>query len=265
MSINIHPTAIVSKKTKFIGDNVEIGPYSIIGENVSIDENCKIYSHCIIEGDTYIGKNNQFFPFSIIGCKPQHSKFSGGMSKLVIGSNNIIREHVTMHPGTDIGINITKVGNNGLFMVGSHVAHDSVVGNNVVFVNGSVIGGHVEIGDYSYLGGYSAVHQYCRVGKHAIIGAHTMIDADVIPYASVIGSRGNLSGINLVGLKRRSFKREEIKILRQVYRLLFAPEGTFIERVKEVREVYGKNPLILDILKFLKNNSNRSFVHPKME
>ena len=265
MGINIHPTAVIDKSAKLIGKDIFIGPYVVIGPKVVINNGCKIHSHCVFDGDTLVGKNNQFYPFCVIGLSPQHSKFSGGKSKLIIGNNNIVREHVTMHPGTDIGIKVTKVGNNSLFMVGSHVAHDCIVGNNVVFVNGAVIGGHVEIGDYCYLGGYSAIHQFCRIGKHAIIGASTMVEGDVIPYSSVVGGRGNLSGLNLVGLKRRAFKKDEIKVLRQVYRLLFGPEGTFSERIVEVKEVYGKNPLVCEILDFLKNNSNRSIVHPKME
>ena len=147
-------------------------------------------------------------------------------------------------------------------MVGCHVAHDCIVGDNVIFVNGAVIGGHVEIGDYCYLGGYSAIHQFCRIGKHAIIGASTMVEGDVIPFSSVVGARGKLSGLNLVGLKRRSFKRDDIKLLRQVYRLLFAPEGTFTERLREVKEVFGNKPLANEILNFLNNNSHRSIVHP---
>ena len=186
------------------------------------------------------------------------------LMKLIIGDNNIFREHVTIHPGTKVGIQKTIIGNNGFFMVGSHVAHDCLVGNNVVFVNNAVIGGHVEISDFVYLGGQSAVHQYCRIGKHAIIGAGTTIDGDVIPFTSVIGGRGYLSGLNLVGLKRRSFKKDEIKTLRNVYRLLFAPEGTFNERLLEVNETYSTNELVREILSFLKENLNRPLVHPKM-
>ena len=148
-------------------------------------------------------------------------------------------------------------------MVGSHVAHDCLVGNNVVFVNNAVMGTCRDF-CFVYLGGQSAVHQYCRIGKHAIIGAGTTIDGDVIPYTSVIGSRGYLSGLNLVGLKRRSFKKDEIKTLRNVYRLLFAPEGTFNERLLEVSETYNKNVLVKEILSFLKENLNRPLVHPKM-
>ncbi len=265
MDIEIHPSAIIDKSAKLIGKGIYIGPYVVIGPNVVIDSGCVIHSHCVIDGDTLIGKNNEFYSFCVIGLSPQHLKFSGGKSKLIIGNNNTIREHVTMHPGTDIGTRVTKVGNNNLFMVASHVAHDCVVGNNTVFVNGAVIGGHVEIGDYCYLGGYSAIHQFCRIGKHAIIGASTMVDGDVIPFSSVVGGRGNLSGLNLVGLKRRSFKKDEIKVLRQVYRLLFGPEGTFNERIVEVKEVYGSDPIVCEILNFLKNNSTRPIVHPKME
>ena len=262
MSKNIHHTAIISDGAILDGDEIEVGPYSIIGPNVVIGNFSKINSHCVIEGETVIGKNNQFSPFSAIGSPPQHSKFTGGSSKLIIGDNNVFREHVTVHPGTEIGSKITIIGSNGLFMVGCHVAHDCIVGNNVIFVNGAVVGGHVEIGDYCYLGGYSAVHQFCRIGKHAIIGASTMVDGDVIPFSSVVGARGKLSGLNLVGLKRRSFKRDDIKLLRQVYRLLFAPEGTFTERLREVKEVFGDKPLVNEILNFLNNNSHRSVVHP---
>ena len=262
MANQIHHTSIISDGATLKGNNIEVGPYSIIGPNVVIGEYSKIHSHCVIEGDTVIGKNNLIYPFSVIGSSPQHNKFSGGNSKLIIGENNIFREHVTIHPGTEIGSEVTKIGSNGLFMVGCHVAHDCMVGDNVIFVNGAVIGGHVEIGDYCYLGGYSAVHQFCRIGKHAIIGASTMVEGDVIPFSSVVGARGKLSGLNLVGLKRRSFKRDDIKLLRQVYRLLFAPEGTFTERLIEVKEVFGNKPLANEILKFLHNNSHRSIVHP---
>ena len=264
MSATIHPTAVIHPKAQ-ISQNVSIGPYSFIGPNVKIGNNTIVHSHVVIDGYTIIGTNNQIHPFSVIGSNPQHLKFSGEITELIIGNNNIIREHVTIHPGTEVGTKKTIIGNNGFFMVGSHVAHDCVVGDNVVFVNNAVIGGHVEISDFVYLGGHSAVHQFCRIGKHAIIGAGTTIDGDVIPFTSVVGSRGFLSGLNLVGLKRRSFSKEEIKTLRNVYRLLFAPEGTFNERLLEVKEAYSNDLHIKDILSFLSNNSNRPLVHPKMD
>ena len=264
MSNYFHPTSIIHKGCK-IEDNVSVGPYSIIGPNVKIGKNTKIHSHVIIVGNTTIGVNNEIYPFSAIGSNPQHLKYDGEMTELTIGENNIFREHVTIHPGTNIGIKKTTIGDNGFFMVGSHVAHDCIVGNNVVFVNNAVIGGHVEISDYVYLGGQSAVHQFCRIGQHAIVGAGTTIDGDVIPFTSVVGSRGYLSGLNLVGLKRRSFNKEEIKTLRNVYRLLFAPEGTFNERLSEVNEIYNNNFIVKEILDFLSENSNRPLVHPKMD
>ena len=260
---NIHPTSIVHDGCK-IDQNVTIGAYSIIGPNVKIGRNSKIHSHVVIDGNTTIGLNNEIYSFSVLGSNPQHLKYQGEKTELIIGDNNIFREHVTIHPGTKVGIQKTIIGNNGFFMVGSHVAHDCLVGNNVVFVNNAVIGGHVEISDFVYLGGQSAVHQYCRIGKHAIIGAGTTIDGDVIPFTSVISSRGYLSGLNLVGLKRRSFKKDEIKTLRNVYRLLFAPEGTFNERLMEVSETHNKNELVKEILNFLKENVNHPLVHPKM-
>jgi UDP-N-acetylglucosamine acyltransferase len=262
MSKTIHSTTVIHP-TAQISENVSIGPYSVIGPNVKIGNNTIIHSHVVIDGYTKIGAENQIHPFSVIGSNPQHLKFSGEITELIIGNNNIIREHVTIHPGTEIGTKKTIIGNNGFFMVGCHVAHDCMVGNNVVFVNNAVIGGHVEISDFVYLGGHSAVHQFCRIGKHAIIGAGTTIDGDVIPFTSVVGSRGFLSGLNLVGLKRRSFSKDEIKTLRNVYRLLFAPEGTFNERLSEVKDSYSNNLLIKEILSFLSNNSNRPLVHPK--
>jgi UDP-N-acetylglucosamine acyltransferase len=264
MSEIIHPTAVIHPKAQ-ISQNVFVGPYSVIGPNVKIGNNTVIHSHVVIEGYTKIGVNNQIHPFSVIGANPQHLKFSGEITELIIGNNNTIREHVTMHPGTEVGTKKTIIGSNGFFMVGCHVAHDCIVGDNVVFVNNAVVGGHVEISDFVYLGGHSAVHQFCRIGKHAIVGAGTTIDGDVIPFSSVVGSRGFLSGLNLVGLKRRSFSKDEIKTLRSVYRLLFAPEGTFNERLSEVKETYSSNLLIKEILIFLSNNSNRSLVHPKTD
>ena len=211
-----------------------------------------------------IGKNNIIGPYVVIGNRAQHPN-AKSVGKIYIGNNNIFRENVTVHPGTLLGTKETIIGSNNFFMVGSHVAHDCLVGNNTVFVNNAVIGGHVEIGDFVYLGGQSAVHQFCRIGKHAIIGAGTTIDADVIPYTSVIGSRGHLSGLNLVGLRRRSFKKNDIKKLRNVYRLLFAPEGTFNERLSEVSDNYKNDDLIKDILVFLEDNSNRPLIHPRMD
>ena len=209
MSNYIHDSAIIHIDAK-IEENVKIGAYSIIGPNVNIGKGSIIHSHVVIDGYTSIGKDNIIYPFSVLGSTPQHTKYKGEKSELIIGNNNIMREHVTMHPGTEVGIKKTIVGNNGLFMVGCHIAHDSIVGDNVVFVNNAVIGGHVEISDFVYLGGHSAIHQFCRIGKHAIIGAGTTIDGDVIPFSSVVGSRGFLSGLNLVGLKRRGY---DIKVI----------------------------------------------------
>ena len=264
MNLKIHSTSIVDKNSS-LGENVTIGPYTTIGPNVVIGKNTKIHSHVVIDGNTTIGEKNEIYPFSTIGLKPQHLKYLGEKTELIIGDNNIFRENVTIHPGTHVGIKKTIIGNNCFFMVGSHIAHDCLVGDNVVFVNNAVIGGHVEVSDYVYLGGQSAVHQFCRVGKHAIIGAGTTIDGDVIPFTSVIGSRGYLSGLNLVGLRRRSFKKDDIKKLRNIYRLLFAPEGTFNERLSEVKENYKDDNLVKEILLFLKVNSNRPLVQPKMD
>ena len=259
--MSIHPTSIIDPSAK-IAKDVQIGPFCTIGEDVQIESGSKIISHAVIKGPTVIGKDNCIYQFSTIGDDTPDKKFKGEKTKLIIGDNNIFREGVTVHRGTVQDNSVTTIGSNNLFMPFAHVAHDCIVGDNVIFVNGAVIGGHVEIGDYCYLGGYSAIHQFCRIGKHAIIGASTMVEGDVIPFSSVVGARGKLSGLNLVGLKRRSFKRDDIKLLRQVYRLLFAPEGTFTERLLEVKEVFGNKPLANEILNFLNNNSHRSIVHP---
>ncbi|MCK4938928.1 MAG: acyl-ACP--UDP-N-acetylglucosamine O-acyltransferase, partial [Rhodospirillaceae bacterium] len=210
---NIHPTAIVEDGAK-IGDEVEIGPYSVIGPNVTIESGVKIFSHVVVGGVTSIGSGTRIFPFASIGSEPQDLKYGGEVSRLEIGSNNTIREHVTMNPGTEGGGLLTKVGDNCLFMVGAHVAHDCQIGNNVILVNNATLAGHVEVGEFAIIGGLSAVHQFARIGKHAMLGGMSGAESDVIPYGMVIGNRGGLSGLNLVGIKRRGFDRETIHSLR---------------------------------------------------
>ena len=239
MNNTIHKSSILDKKTK-IGKNIKIGPYCTIGPNVKIGDNVKIYSHVNIDGYTIIGNGTQIFSFASIGTIPQDLKYKGEKSKLVIGSNNIIREHVTMNPGTKGGGLITKVGNNCLFMVGAHVAHDCIIGNNVVMANNATLAGHVCIDDFAILGGLSAVHQFVRIGKHAMVGGMSGVEHDVIPYGSVIGDRAFLSGLNIIGLKRRGFNRKEIHDLRTAFRLIFSIEGTISERLIDAAKMYKK-------------------------
>ena len=263
MGIEIHKSSIISKETK-LGSNVKIGPYCMLGPNVQVGNNVKIYSHVNLDGYTIIGSDTQIFPFASIGTVPQDLKYKGEKSKLLIGSNNIIREYVTMNPGTKGGGLITKIGNNCLFMIGSHVAHDCFIGNNVIMANNATLAGHVCIDDFAILGGLSAVHQFVRIGKHAMVGGMSGVENDVIPYGSVMGDRAFLSGLNIVGLKRRGFSRNEIQDLRTVFRLIFSIEGTISERLKDAGKMYKKNKVVMEIVNFIKlKNSSRAICKPK--
>ena len=224
-----------------------------------------LVSHVCLSGKTKIGSKTQVFPFSSIGSAPQDLKFKGEISRLVIGSENVIREHVTMNPGTQGGGLLTEIGNNCLFMVGCHVAHDCRISNNVILVNNATLGGHVNIGEWAIVGGLSAVHQFVRIGKHAMIGGMSGIENDVIPYGSVIGNRAKLSGLNIVGLRRRGFSRDEIHDLRKAYRLIFAEEGTLTERLADVAEDFASNEPVMEILEFIRQDSSRAICQPGMD
>ena len=262
MTQKIHPTAIVSA-TAQIADNVEIGPYSIIGEDVKIGEGTKIMAHVVIEGDTTIGKNNVIFPFAVIGTAPQDLKFKGEKAKLVIGDNNKIREHVTIHLGTQDGAMVTTVGSNCLFMVGAHIAHDCIVGNNVILANNATLAGHVEVGDYVVIGGLSAVHQFARIGKGAMIGGMSGVENDVIPNGLVIGERAALAGLNIVGMKRRGIAREDIHALRNFFKQVFVKgDANFSARVEDVAKSFSSQT-VQDVAAFVKSETTRAFCQPK--
>ena len=260
--MTIHPTAIVTKGAK-LGNNVKIGAFCLVGENVTLGDNVILHSHVVVEGITSIGEKTQIFPFASIGHIPQDLKFHGEKSSLEIGKNNMIREHVTMNPGTEGGGMLTKIGDNCLFMMASHVAHDCQVGNNVIMANNATIAGHVHVGDYAIIGGLSAVHQFVRIGHHAMIGGMSGIENDVIPYGQANGERATLSGLNLVGLKRRGFSREDIHSLRSAYRMLFSPEGTLAERVEDVEEMFKSNSAVNEVLDFMKGDNSRAICQPK--
>ena len=205
----IHDTAIVSPGAA-IADSVTIGPYCVIGEQVTLGAGVTLEAHVVIGGRTAIGAQCHIFPFASIGLAPQDLKYDGEPSELIIGDNNIIREHVTMNPGTTGGGMVTRIENNCLFMVASHVAHDCKIGNHVIMANNATLAGHVEIGDWAILGGLAAVHQFVRIGRHAMVGGMSGVENDVIPYGSVVGNRAQLAGLNVIGLKRRGFSRGEI-------------------------------------------------------
>ena len=260
----IHPTAIVEPGAK-LGEDVRIGPYCIIGANVELGDGVELIAHVVLGGHTRIGAGSKIYPFASLGHPPQDLKYKGEPSALIIGANTVIREHVTMNPGTAGGGMVTRVGNNGLFMASAHVAHDCKVGNNVIMANNATLAGHVEVGDFAILGGLSAVQQFVRIGPHAMIGGMSGVESDVIPYGLVKGDRARLSGLNTIGLKRRGFSRNDIHDLRTAYRLLFAQEGTMGERVEDVASIYGQNNPVMEMVEFIRADSSRAICQPKAE
>lgn len=258
----IHSSAIVAAGAK-LGEGVEIGPFCAIGAHVELGANVKLHSHVVVEGHTRVGARCSIFPFASIGHQPQDLKFKGEPSRLEIGDDTIIREHVTMNPGTAGGGMLTKVGNRCLIMVGSHVAHDCKLGDNVIMANNATLGGHVVVEDFAFLGGLCAVHQFVRIGRHAMVGGMSGVENDVIPYGSVMGDRARLGGLNLVGLKRRGFSREDIHSLRTAYRLLFAQEGTMAERIGDVAQLFSATAAVQEIVDFIKADSQRALCQPR--
>ena len=246
-----------------IANNVKIGPFCFIGKNVKIAKNCKIHNHVSITGNISIGENTEIFPFSSIGSVPQDLKYKGEETTIKIGKNCRIREYVTINPGTSGGGKITTVGNNCLLMIGTHIAHDCYIGNNVIFANHSTLAGHVIVEDNVVVGALSAIHQFCRVGEGAMIGGMSGVTADVIPFSTVMGNRAKLSGINILGLKRRNTKKKEISEFRKTFKyIFFEKEYTFKDRVSEVMKKKHENHITLKLLKFLHNHSDRSYCMP---
>ena len=258
----IHETSIVSSSAK-IGENVSIGPYCKIDKEVTIADNVTILSHVSISGKTYIGDSTKIWPFAVIGSEPQDMKYDGENGSLEIGENNNIREHVTMHFGTKDGGMATKIGDNNLFMVGAHIAHDCKVGSNCVFANNATLGGHVEVGDWAILGGLAAVHQWGRVGCHSFIGGLAAVTRDLLPYGMAIGNRANLEGINLVGMRRRGFTKEDISEVKKAYSVLFDDESKeFVKRIEELKEIKFKSQTAMNIKEFVSSGTNRAYVSP---
>lgn len=259
---DVHPTALVHPNAQLAPDTA-IGPYCIVGRDVKLGAGVRLESHVVIDGLTRVGDRTHIFPFACIGLRPQDLKYQGEPSELVIGHDNTIREYVTMNPGTKGGGMTTRVGDGCLFMVGVHVAHDCVIGDRVVMANNATLAGHVHVGDYAILGGLSAVHQFVRIGKHAMVGGMSGVEHDVIPYGSVIGDRAHLSGLNIVGLKRRGFKRDEIHTLRNAYRLLFAREGTMTERLDDVASLFSDQGPVMEIVAFIRAETARAICQPR--
>ena len=256
----IHKTAIIDSKAK-ISKNVKVGPYSVIGANVEIGENTEIHSHVNISGYTKIGKNNKIYPFASIGNDPQDLKYEGEKTNLEIGDNNKIREYVTINPGTVGGGGKTVIGNNCLFMISSHIAHDCQVGNNVIIANNVPLGGHVIIEDNVVIGGNSAVQQFTRIGKMAMIGGMTGVLHDVIPYGLSTGNRNSLQGLNLIGLRRAKFENKDILALSEAYKEIFATKN-INENISKLNGSFQENPLVKNVIDFITKDKKRSICTP---
>ena len=249
----------ISKKAK-IHSSVKIGPYCVIGDNVEIDENCQIYSHVSILGNTKIGKSNTFYPFSSIGSSPQDLKYDGEKSFLVIGCNNIFRENVTVNPGTTGGGLYTRIDDNCLFMVGSHIAHDCKIGSNVILANNATLAGHVEIDNNSIIGGNSAIHQFVKVGKNSMIGGMSGLEKNLIPYGLYIGIRSNLKGLNLIGLKRKGLDNDQIKTLNLFVNMIFDKNDSIENNLNKIDNEIKAIKEAKEIINFIENSNQRGLV-----
>ena len=256
----IHKTALIDPKAK-IASNVKIGAYSVVGPDVEVNENTIIHSHVSISGQTIIGKENKIYPFASIGNDPQDLKYNGEKTKLIIGDNNKIREYVTINPGTIGGGGKTKIGNNCLFMISSHVAHDCIVGDNVIIANNVPLGGHAIIEDNVVIGGNSAVQQFTRIGKMAMIGGMTGVLHDVIPYGLSTGNRNSLQGLNLIGLRRAKFENKDILELSDAYKKIFATKN-INENISKLNGSFQENSLVKNVIDFITKDKKRSICTP---
>ena len=257
----IHKTSVINKNCK-IGNNVKIGPFCYIGAEVEISDDVEIFSNVHIEGNTKVGKGTKIFPFASIGTAPQDLKFKGEKNSLEIGENNLIREYVTINPGTEGGGSKTTIGNNCLFMISSHIAHDCKIGNRVVIANNVPLGGHVTIEDSVVIGGNSAVQQFTRIGRLAMIGGMTGVLKDVIPFGLSIGNRNYLQGLNLVGLRRKKYDNKKIMELNKAYKEIFASENLH-ENLSKINGEHKGNELVNEVITFIKKDTKRPICSPK--
>ena len=257
----IHPTAIVNNKSR-IHKDVEIGPYCIIGPDVEIDQYTKLHSHISIKGNTKIGKNNEIFPYVSIGTDPQDLKYKGEKNSIIIGDSNKLREYVNINPGTSQGGTITKLGNNNLLMVYTHVAHDCNIGNSIVLANNVQVGGHVTIEDNAIIGGSCAIHQFSRIGQLAMVGGMTGVLSDVIPFGLSLGNRNNLVGLNLVGLRRAKVLNEDIKILQNFYNKAFVNQN-FRSNIENIENYIKENNYVKTVINFLNSDKKRPISIPE--
>jgi UDP-N-acetylglucosamine acyltransferase len=258
----IDPTARIEDGA-IIGDDVSIGPYCIVGKDVTLGAGCRLLAHVNIAGHTTIGAGATIYPFASLGSPPQSLAYRDEPTRLVIGESCIIRESVTMNIGTASGRGVTTVGDRCFFMAYSHVGHDCIVGNDVVFANSATLGGHCEIGDFAWIGGLAAIHQFTRVGAQAMIGGVSGIVSDVIPYGVAVGDRAVLEGLNVIGMRRRKFTKQRVHLVRAFYETLFFGPGTFAERLSEAQAAPPADPAIAEIIAFVAGSKKRSLCLPR--
>ena len=258
---SIDSTARVERGAE-IGPGATVGPYCVIGANVTIGEGCRLLAHVHVTGHTTIGPQTVIYPFASLGTAPQSVKYRGGPTQLVIGSGCDIRESVTMNIGTEDGGGVTRIGDRGLFMVGSHVGHDCQVGSDVVLANNAVLGGHVALGDRVVLGGVTAIHQFVRIGEGAMVAGFSGVGSDVIPFGLAIGQRAVLDGLNVLGMRRRGLTRDDIRRARRAYRALFLDGGVFRDRLARVEREFQGDALVGTILAFIRAGKSRPLMHP---
>ncbi len=262
MTVTIHPTALIAEGAVF-ADNVTIGAYSLIGSHVVLKENVTIHSHVVLEGRTTIGAGTEIFPFATIGLPPQNIHCKGENASVTIGEKCIIREHVTIHAGTEKGGMKTTVGNGCYIMVGAHIAHDCHIGNSVIMANNATLGGHVIVGDYVNIGGLAAVRQFVRIGAHAMISGLAGVSEDIMPFANILAAKATLRGLNLVGMRRRGLQRQDIQDLRNAYNVLAKDQpGTLAERIQKMKNLYGHSPVVQDLITFIGDDSKRPLALP---
>lgn len=264
--VKIHPSAFVDPKAQ-LADDVEIGPFCTVGPNVKMGAGCRLISHAVVDGYTTMGERNTVYPFAAIGLLAQHARSNAPDAVLQIGDDNTFREHFTAHVGSEVDHKITTIGSRNLFLVASHVAHDCIVGNNVIMSNNATLAGHVIVEDRAIIGGLSAVLQFCHVGKGCMIGGVCGVLKDVIPYGIVTsGDRAGLAGLNLIGLQRAGVPKKDIFGLQHAYKILFNKEdGSFVERIARIAadEKMMKNPLIADVIRFVQNPSKNNILQPE--
>lgn len=259
---NIHPTAIVDSKAE-VADDVEIGPYSCVGPDVTLAAGCRLGAHVNLTGRTSVGARTRIAPFASLGTPPQSVHYRGEPTRLVIGSDCDIREGVTMNVGTAGGGGVTEVGDRGFFMAYCHIAHDCKVGSDAIFANSAMLGGHCVLGDYVFMGGIAAAHQFTRIGAHAMIGGAAGLRGDVIPFGIAAGPKGRLEGVNVVGMKRRNFSRQTIYAVRAAYRMLFDSKlGSFAQRIDQVDAQFGSDEAVAQIVTFVRRPWKRPISQP---